>query len=149
MESISIKPFVFGATLLIIVTMVGCASVETGKNLNRQRLTTSSARPIANINADVWGIYLFNIPLVTGKYRSKQGDFLGIDGYIVDQPDIACTFFSDTVNLDYVCDITTEKGGELGGNAVVDLRSKRTDSWLYFTLVLFYRRLQFSGNAVK
>ena len=114
--------------------MAGCASVNVARNLNGQQLTTSGDAPIAHLNGDIYGYYLFGVwPLVTGDPADPDGT----------------AWFTNTVTEQAAVDMVTRKSKELGAAKITDL-SSRTDSTGKQTLFLiWYSSVQVSGNAVK
>ncbi len=124
----------FAATLAIAGTaaLSGCASLETGTTLNGQQLSDMGAN-VAHVNGSNWGLYLLDIPLITGS-TSNPGSI---------------AFGEDTVNVDAVVDMVTAKSAELGASKTADLQSSASSAWLVPTFVLFLREVQVSGNAVE
>ena len=121
-------------TVSAAVIMSACSSVEVATTFNNQKITpVQNAVCVEHLNADIWGIYLFNLPLFSGS--SKQPG--------------RCAIFSDTVRVDNAVSILTRKATEDGANTIVDLTSERTGCWLPFFLVLWYYDVQVSGNAIK
>ena len=121
-------------TVSAAVLMSACSSVEVATTFNNQKITpVQNAVCVEHLNADIWGIYLFNLPLFTGS--SKQPG--------------RCAVFTDTVRVDNAVSILTRKATEDGANTVVDLSSERTGCWLPIFLVLWYYDVQVSGTAIK
>ncbi|MBQ9336703.1 MAG: hypothetical protein IJS14_05330 [Lentisphaeria bacterium] len=121
-------------TVSAAVLMSACSSVEVATTFNNQKITEAqNAVCVEHLNADIWGIYLFNLPLFTGS--SKQPG--------------RCAVFSDTVRVDNAVSILTRKATEDGANTIVDLSSERTGCWIPIFLVLWYYDVQVSGNAIK
>ena len=121
-------------TVSAAVLMSACSSVEVATTFNNQKITpVQNAVCVEHLNADIWGIYLFNLPLFTGS--SKQPG--------------RCAVFTDTVRVDNAVSILTRKATEDGANTIVDLSSERTGCWLPMFLVLWYYDVQVSGNAIK
>ncbi|OQA85871.1 MAG: hypothetical protein BWY31_01638 [Lentisphaerae bacterium ADurb.Bin242] len=112
-----------------------CSSIEVGSTLNNMKLTSSETpASVAHINADVWGIYLFNLPLFSGS---------------TNQPG-RCAVFSDTVRMDKVVSMITKKAAnDFEATAVTDMTSNRTTVWIPIFLVLWYNDIQVSGNAIR
>ena len=85
------------------------------------------------MNAEIWGIYLFNLPLFSGS--SKQPG--------------RCAVFTDTVRVDNAVSMLTRKAANDEATTITDLSSERTSCWLPFFLVLWYNEVQVSGNAIR
>ena len=121
-------------TVSAAVLLSACSSVEVATTFNNQKITpVQNAVCVEHLNADIWGIYLFNLPLFTGS--SKQPG--------------RCAIFTDTVRVDNAVSILTRKATEDGANTIVDLSSERTGCWLPIFLVLWYYDVQVSANAIK
>ena len=86
----------------------GCASVEAvqNPNLNGENISLSGT-PVAHLNAQNWGIYLFSIPLLTGST-----DAVG-----------SIAVLQDTVNVDSMIPVITAKSKELKASQTLDLAS--------------------------
>lgn len=108
----------------------GCASVEVvpNKNLNSEKISLSGA-PIAHLNAQNWGIYLFTIPLLTGSTEAPG----------------SISVFNDTVNAESMIPVITAKSKELTATQTLDLASQ----YSVFGLIFYARSINISGNAVK
>ena len=114
--------------------MTACSSIEVANTFNNVKITGEpNAVCVEHLNADIWGIYLFNVPLFTGS--SKQPG--------------RCALFTDTVRTDNAVSMLTRKAASDRANTIVDLSSDRTSCWLPFFLVLWYCDVQVSGNAVR
>ena len=114
--------------------MTACSSIESATTFNNQKITDSpNAACVAHLNADIWGIYLFNLPLFTGS--SKQPG--------------RCAIFTDTVRVDNAVSMLTKKAANDEATTIVDLTSERTTCWLPIFLVLWYNDVQVSGNAIR
>ena len=110
----------------------GCASVQTAKNFNGQKIDLNSTQEVAHINGDNWGVYCLWIPLFAGS-TEKVGsmDFLG----------------NDNVKVAPVVEMVTAESKKLGAVKTLDLNSHATSS--YIPPVFFLKEVQVSGNAVK
>lgn len=108
----------------------GCASVEVvpNKNLNGEKISLAGA-PIAHLNAQNWGLYLFSIPLLTGA-ADAPGDV---------------AVFKDTVNVESMIPVITAKSKELNATQTLDLASQYSVCGLIF----YARSVNISANAVK
>lgn len=117
-----------------LLALTACSSVQISTTLNDQRLTTGEGASMGHINAEIWGVYLFNIPLVTGS-STKPGNPV---------------FFTDTVKVDSTIAMLTKKSGEFfESSAVIDLASRRSSTWLFPFLILWVDSVQASANVIK
>ena len=114
--------------------MTACSSIEAATTFNNQKITEApNAVCVEHLNADIWGIYLFNLPLFTGS--SKQPG--------------RCAVFTDTVRVDNAVSMLTRKAATDEATTITDLSSERTTCWLPIFLVLWYNDVQVSGNAIR
>ena len=121
-------------TVSAAVLMSACSSVEVATTFNNQKITpVQNAVCVEHLNADIWGIYLFNLPLFSGS--SKQPG--------------RCAVFTDTVHVDNAVSMLTRKAAADEATTITDLNSERTSCWLPFFLVLWYNDVQVSGNAIR
>ena len=130
------RKFLLVALVLAVgVVMTGCASLEVGKTLNNQKLTSANEQPLAHVNGSSWGIYLLPIiPLLTGDTNN---------------PGTGIMFMDDSVSVDRVVGMVTKKSSELGAAKTTDVTSSTFSLWLAPTLVLWYKSCEVSGNAIK
>ncbi len=129
------KMMVAAVVLASAVMFSACSSIEIGSTLNNVKLTSTEApTSVAHMNASVWGIYLFNLPLFSGS-TAQPG---------------RCAVFSDTVRMDKVVSMLTKKAAtDFEATAVVDMTSDRTSLWIPIFLVIWYNSIQVSGNAIR
>lgn len=129
------KMMMAAVVLASAVMFSACSSIEVATTLNNEKLTTSeTTTSLAHLNGDVWGIYLFNLPLFSGS---------------TNQPG-RCAVFSDTVRMDKVVSMVTKKAAtDFEATAVTDMVSNRTSVWIPIFLVFWYNSIQVSGNAVR
>ncbi len=128
------KMLVVFAAVAAVFAFSACSSVEFATTLNDQRLTESTnLTSLGHVNGEIWGIYLFDIALVTGSAANPG----------------SMTCFNNTVRVDNAVKMLTRQAARNldGCSAVVDLRSTRTSTWLF--PLLWVRSVQVSGNAVK
>lgn len=133
----------FIAAMLIIsfsgVSLFGCSTLKTGKELNGQMLTATNDEPVAHIYGDTWGLYLFPlIPVITGDTDSPG----------------SMTFFNDTVTVEDTVDMVTKKSSQMGAKKTTDIQSSYTSIWIPFVpippfFLYWYKSVTVSGNAVK
>ena len=117
-----------------LLALSACSSVQISTTLNDQRLTTGEGASMGHINGEIWGVYLFNIPLVSGS-SSKPGNPV---------------FFTDTVKVDNTVAMLTKKSSEFfESSAVIDLVSRRSSTWLFPFLILWVDSVQASANVIK
>ena len=122
------------ATAAVAAVMTACSSIEVATTFNNVKITDSpNAACVAHLNADIWGIYLFNLPLFSGS--SKQPG--------------RCAIFTDTVRVDNAVSMLTKKAASEDATTITDLSSERTTCWLPIFLVLWYNDVQVSGNAIR
>ena len=122
------------AAVAVTAAMTACSSIEFATTFTNQKITEApNAVCVEHLNAEIWGIYLFNLPLFSGS--SKQPG--------------RCAIFTDTVRVDNAVSVLTKKATDDGANTIVDLASERTSCWLPFFLVLWYNEVQVSGNAIR
>ena len=122
------------ATAAVAAVMTACSSIEVATTFNNVKITDSpNAACVAHLNADIWGIYLFNLPLFSGS--SKQPG--------------RCAIFTDTVRVDNAVSMLTKKAASEDATTITDLSSERTSCWLPIFLVLWYKDVQVSGNAIR
>ena len=116
------------------VMMTACSSIDMATTFNNQKITdVPNAVSVEHLNAEIWGIYLFNLPLFTGS--SKQPG--------------RCAVFTDTVRVDNAVSMLTKKASTDEATAVTGLVSRRTSLWLPIFLVLWYNEVQVSGNVIR
>ena len=108
----------------------GCANIEVVQNpeLNGEKISLDGA-PVAHLNAQNWGVYLFSLPLWTGSTDSVG----------------AVAVFKDTVNVDSMVPVVTAKSRELKATHTLDLASQY---WVA-GFIFYVRSINVSANAVK
>ena len=122
------------ACVISAVALTACSSFEIGSNTNEVKFTTTEAETLAHVNADIWGVYVFGLPVISGS-SVEPGK---------------CVVFSDTVDTsNAVSFLTRNAQKKLNANTIVDVTSERTTGWLVPTLFFFYRDIQVSGNVLK
>ena len=112
------------------VFFTGCVSVNTvEKNkLNRENLSLAEM-PVAHINVQNWGIYLLQIPLLTGSTTSPG----------------TIAVLRDTVNAQSVLPVLTAESKRLGARKTLDIASQYSESGF----LIVSKQINMSGNAVK
>ena len=124
----------FAACVVSAIALSACSSFEMGTNTNGVKFTTGEAETLGHVNADIWGIYVFGLPVISGS-SVEPGK---------------CVVFSDTVDTsNAISFLTRNTRRKLNASAITDVQSERTTGWLVPTLFFFYRDIQVSGNAVK
>ena len=122
------------ACVISAVALSACSSFEIGSNTNEVKFTTGDAETLAHVNADIWGVYVFGLPVISGS-SVEPGK---------------CVVFSDTVDTsNAISFLTRNTRRKLNASGITDVQSERTTGWLVPTLFFFYRDIQVSGNAVK
>ncbi|WP_294504516.1 hypothetical protein [uncultured Victivallis sp.] len=124
------KIALFLSVAAVALLFAGCASVEAvqNPNLNGQRVSLSGT-PVAHLNAQNWGIYLFTIPLLTGSTTSPGN----------------IAVLEDTVNVESMIPMVTAKSNELKASRTLDLASQYSVGGFIF----YTRSINVSANAVK
>jgi len=121
---------------IAMLSLVGCASIQTAQKFNSEKIDLNGAQEVAHINGSTWGFYLLWIPLITGSTDDVGSiSFLG----------------PDYVKVEPVVDMVTRKSKEMGATKTLDLVSSTGGMMLPFPFpFLFYiNEVQVSGNAVK
>lgn len=122
------------ATVAAAAVMTACSSIDMASTFHNEKITdVPNAVNVEHLNAEIWGIYLFSLPLFSGS--SKQPG--------------RCAVFTDTVRVDNAVSMVTKRANDDGAVAVVDLTSSRTSAWLPVFLCLWYNEVQVSGNAIR
>ncbi|MBO4305315.1 MAG: hypothetical protein J6A21_12090 [Lentisphaeria bacterium] len=122
------------AAAAAVFAFSACSSMEYATTLNDQRLTVSpELTSLGHVNGEIWGLYLFDIALLTGS-SVRPGSMV-------------C--FNDTVRVDNVVKmVTAESAKNLDScTAILDMRSERNSFWIF--PLLWIKSVQVSGNAVK
>lgn len=118
-----------------IALLSGCASVQTAKNLNGQKIDASGS-PVTHINAKNSGYYLLWIPLIAGQTEAGSVGKIG--------------FGKNTVNVESMVDVVTRESKTLGGTKTLDLNSNVSSMPMLPIPFLFnIKSVQVSGNSVK
>jgi hypothetical protein len=114
--------------------ITGCTSVETSKNFNGLGMTASRSKPIAQINARVFGVFLFDaFPMFCGSVNN------------VDK----VAAFVNTVSLENAMGLATRHARGLGATKMVNVNSYYYSHWLWYTIIMWERQMQVSGTAIK
>ncbi len=114
--------------------LAGCSSVRVVQNLNGQQLTSGGETPIAHLNGDLYGYYLFGLwPIVTADPAKTN----------------STAWFRDTVTVGACTEMVTRHGKELGATKITDLQSRSDSTGLQTLFTVWYYDVQVSGNAVK
>jgi hypothetical protein len=123
------------AAIALTVVFAGCSTVRTTQKFNGLNTTLSpKVQPIAHINTQIYGLYLFNaFPVFSGSPNDTG----------------KTASFRDTVTLDNGMYMLTKAAREDGANRVVDVQSHYSSNWYSLSLIFWVREIQVSGNAVK
>ncbi len=130
------KKILFTAALALAATFsAACSSVQIGQDLNEMKLTDNPAyEGEAHLNVDIWGIYIFNFPILTGSARTNG----------------ECRIFEDTVNVNGAIRLLTGNAkAKLHGQVLTDIKTDRTSTWLWPTVFIVYKDIQASGTVLK
>ena len=127
-------------TLMLFIAVVmgfivtGCTSIESSKNFNGLGMTTARSKPIAHINARIYGVFLFDVfPMFCGSVNN------------VDK----VAAFVNTVSMDNALGLATRHARGLGAKKLVNLNSYYESHWLWYTVLLWERQAQVSATAIK
>ena len=122
------------ACVISAVALSACSSFEIGSNTNEVKFTTTDAETLAHVNADIWGVYVFGLPVISGS-SVEPGK---------------CVVFSDTVDTsNAISFLTRNVQRKLNATTITDVQTERTTGWLVPTVFFFYRDIQVSGNVLK
>lgn len=118
-----------------IALLSGCASVQTAKILNGQKIDVSDS-PVAHIHAKNSGYYLLWIPLIAGQTEAGSVGRIGLG--------------KNTVTVECMVDVVTRESKSLGGTKTVDLASHVSSMpMIPIPFVFSIKSVEVSGNAVK
>ena len=124
----------FAACVISAIALTACSSFEIASNTNEVKFTTTDAETLAHVNADIWGVYVFGLPVISGS-SVEPGK---------------CVVFSDTVDTaNAVSFLTRNARKKLNATTIIDVQTERTTGWLVPTVFFFYRDVQVSGNVLK
>ena len=122
------------ACVISAVALTACSSFEIASNTNEVKFTTTDAETLAHVNADIWGVYVFGLPVISGS-SVEPGK---------------CVVFSDTVDTaNAISFLTYNAKRRLNATTITDVQTERTTGWLVPTVFFFYRDIQVSGNVLK
>ena len=122
------------ACVISAIALSACSSFEIGSNTNDVKFTTTDAETLAHVNADIWGVYVFGLPVISGS-SVQPGK---------------CVVFSDTVDTaNAISFLTYNAKRRLNATTITDVQTERTTGWLVPTVFFFYRDVQVSGNVLK
>ncbi len=122
------------ACVISAVALTACSSFEIASNTNDVKFTTTDAETLAHVNADIWGVYVFGLPVISGS-SVQPGK---------------CVVFSDTVDTaNAISFLTLNARRRLNATTITDVQTERTTGWLVPTVFFFYRDIQVSGNVLK
>lgn len=122
------------ACVISAIGLTACSSFEIGATTNGVKFTTDNAETLGHVNADIWGVYVFGLPVISGS-SVEPGK---------------CVVFSDTVDTSNAISFLTRNAQKkLNASTITDVQTERTTGWLVPTLFFFYRDIQVSGNVLK
>ena len=120
--------------VLSAIGISACSSFEMATNTNGVKFTADEAETLAHVNADIWGVYVFGLPVISGS-SVEPGK---------------CVVFSDTVDTSNAISFLTRNARKkLNATTITDVQTERTTGWLVPTVFFFYRDVQVSGNVLK
>lgn len=122
------------AAVVLGFAVSGCTSVETSKNFNGLGMTATRSKPIAQVNARVFGVFLFDaFPLFCGSVNNTD----------------KVAAFTNTVSLNNAMGLATRTARGIGATKFVNVNSYYYSHWLWYTIILWERQMQVSGTAIK
>ena len=122
------------ACVISAIALTACSSFEMATNTNNVKFTAGDAETLGHVNADIWGVYVFGLPVISGS-SVEPGK---------------CVVFSDTVDTaNAVSFLTRNVQRKLNATTITDVQTERTTGWLVPTVFFFYRDSQVSGNVLK
>lgn len=128
------KIFFCAVCVAAIALTAACSSVQVATDLGTSISANPAAASKGHINVDIWGIYIFGMPVFTGSHRQDGG----------------CRMFDDTVHVSNAVQMLTSYAQvRLDASAVTDIKTERTTYWLWPTIFFYYKDVQASGNAIK
>lgn len=130
-ENMNMKKIMFLLAVAAVgLLFAGCVSVEAVQkpNLNGEDISASGT-PVAHLNAQNWGFYLFSLPLLTGSTEAVG----------------SIAVLQDTVNVESMVPVVTAKSKELKARRTLDLASQFSITGF----IIYTRSINVSANAVK
>lgn len=117
----------------MLAVLTGCTSVATTTRLNDMRMGTPKTNQLVQVNAEIWGVFLFGfIPLFSGN-ASNPG---------------STTMFANTVRLDYGMLLATNAARNMDASKIEAVNSHFSSTTL-FPLFLTQKSIQVSLTAAK
>ena len=110
-----------------------CSSFEIATNTNNVKLAEGDVETRGHVNADIWGVYVFGLPVISGSSVDPG----------------KCVVFSDTVDTSNAISFLTRNAQKKLNGSTIDVTSERTTGWLVPTVFFFYRDIQVSGTVLK
>ena len=128
------KMILFALMACATTIFVGCSSVESGTKFSGLYITEDRSVPVAHLNGQVSGLYLFDtIPIFAGNTFDVGKS----------------SFMLDTVKLEKAVSMVTRAARGYQATKVVDLHTEKYDDWLWYTFIFFHKEIKVSANAVK
>lgn len=121
---------------VVIVSLVGCASLKSGNSFAGLDLTAEGNSNVGHYNAKNWGIYLLWIPIITGN-TDRPNKLFGV------------SLFNDNVNIDAVGEMLASQAAADGADVLEDLGSGLGSFPVFFPPIIFYKSVTMSANAVN
>ena len=98
-------------------------------NTNGVKFTTGEAETLGHVNADIWGVYVFGLPVISGS-SVEPGK---------------CVVFSDTVDTsNAISFLTHNTQRKLNASVITDVTTERTTGWLVPTVFFFGSALSYA-----
>jgi hypothetical protein len=124
------KSILFVGVVFATMLLAGCSTVQITdlEQLNGQQLSLQG-QSVAHINAENWGLYFCGIPFISGGVEEAD----------------TTAWFSDTVNVPNVVNLTTKTARKIGGKRTLDM----TSTWHDVGFILYIKKCQVSANVVR
>lgn len=116
---------------VVLLATSGCTTLESTNKFNSMAIGDNGAKPVAHVYGRVSGWYLFGIfPLITGSVNDTG----------------KCAVFTDTVTIENLVGLLTEKARGKGGNRVLDLQTQAGETSF---ILLSYCYVEGSCNTIR
>ena len=98
------------AGIVTAAVLAACSSFEIGATPNDVKIASGDTEAVAHVNADIWGIYVFGLPVISGS-SVEPGK---------------CVVFSDTVDTsNAISFLTRNTRRKLNASGITDVQSER------------------------
>jgi hypothetical protein len=128
------RVFVWLTGIVMTFALTACSSLDVSKNFNTLGIVGARTQPIAQINAQVYGVFFLDaFPLFCGSVNTTD----------------KTAIFVNTVKLDNTMGLVTRTARGLGATKLANLNSYYSSRWLWYTLLFWERQTQVSATAIK